>query len=111
MKNFTQSLAEGGETSMPLTDAMVLSEETPEGKASMAAKKRNALAVAFITMALTSDGTMNIVYKVITTDWPGGLAHVIVAALFKKYQPRVELRLMLSGISMKKNEDPEVLFE
>jgi hypothetical protein len=110
-----QALAIGGESLMPATDATVLDEATPEGKASVAAKKRNALAVAHLTMPFTLDGMIAVVFRALTLEWPGGLAHIIVAALFKKYQPRdrvsrVELRLMLNGISMKKSQDPAVLF-
>ena len=31
---------------------------------------------------------MGLVFKVKTKDWPIGLAHLIVSALFKKYQPQ-----------------------
>lgn len=45
-----------------------------------------------------------------------GLAHLVVAALFKKYQPqdmitKVELRKVLNKIKMKKGKDPATLFE
>jgi gag-polypeptide of LTR copia-type/Zinc knuckle len=51
-----------------------------------------------------------------TPEWPGGLAHLVVEAQFKKYQPqdiitRVELRQMLNGIKMKEGEDLAMLFE
>ena len=59
---------------------------------------------------------MGLVWKAMTPEWPSGLAHLVVEALFKKYQPqdiitRVELRQMLNGIKMKKGEDPVTLFE
>jgi hypothetical protein len=78
--------------------------------------KRNKLAMSNITLAFTNEGTMGLLYKVKTNYWPGGLAHLLVVALFKKYQPqdtisRVESRQRLSGIKMKKNEDPSILFE
>ena len=59
---------------------------------------------------------MNLVYKSMTKDWPSGLAHMVVKALFEKYRPqdtatRVELCQMLNKVSMKRHEDPAVLFE
>jgi hypothetical protein len=49
-------------------------------------------------------------WKAMTPEWPSGLAHLVVEALFKKYQPqdmitRVELRQILNGIKMKKGEE------
>jgi len=51
-----------------------------------------------------------------TNEWPNGLAHLVVAALFKKYQPqdtitRVELRQRLNQVRMKKGQDPVTLFD
>jgi hypothetical protein len=78
--------------------------------------KGNELGMSNLTLAFTNEGTMGLVYKVKTNDWPGGLAHLLVTALFEKYQPqdtisRVELRQRLSGIKMEKNENPSVMFE
>jgi hypothetical protein len=59
---------------------------------------------------------MGLVFKAKTTEWPDGLAHLVVSALFKKYQPqdtitRVELRQQLSAVKMKKSKVPATLFE
>ena len=68
-------------------------------------------------MAFTSEVAIGLVYKTMCTEWPGGLAHLVVAALFnKKYQlqdtiTRVELRQVLNVIKMKKGKDPSTLFE
>ena len=93
---FVQALRIGGEHDLPATEDTVIDTTTDEGKREEAAKKRNALAMANLTMAFTSESTMGLVYKAMSTDWPSGLAHLVVAALFKKYQPqdtitRVEL--------------------
>ncbi len=47
----------------------------------------------------------------LSTEWPGGLAHVVVAGLMKKYRPQdtmthVELRQRLNQFGMKKGQDP-----
>lgn len=113
---FSAALVTGGETTMPSSDAAVLDEMTVTGKASTAAKQRNALAMANLTMAFETEGLLGIVYKSTSSRWPAGLAHEVVAQLQKKYSPddrisRVELRTMLNAVSMKTTEDPSVLFE
>ncbi len=73
--------------------------------------------MANFIMSFTSEVTIGLVYKAKSTNWPGGLAHLVVAALAKKYQPqhttitRIEQRQKLNKIKMKKNEDPAKLFE
>ena len=72
--------------------------------------------MANFTMAFTTEGCMGMIYKAITSNWPSGLVHLVVKALFQKYKPtdmisRVEMRLRLNKVSMKKSEDPITLFE
>ena len=72
--------------------------------------------MANLSMAFTSEGTMGLVYKAMTPDWPGGLTYLVTEALNKKYRPqdtitRVELRQKLNKVAMKKNQDPATLFE
>jgi hypothetical protein len=114
---FAEALKSGGESALiGLRDADMIDETTNDGKEQAAAKKRNAIAMANLTMAFTSETTMGLVWKAMSSDWPGGLAHLVVTSLFKKYQPqdtitRVELRQMLNGVKMKKGENPVTLFE
>jgi hypothetical protein len=63
---------------------------------------------ANLSMAFTSEGSMGLVYNSMTSDWPNGLAHLVIIGLFKKYQPQdmvtlVELRQMLNKIRTKKD--------
>ncbi len=116
VKNFVTACVVGGKASLPATFDTVLDKSTTAGKASAFALRRKTLAVANLTIALTTEGLMGLMYKAMTPAYPGGLAHLVVSYLFKKYQPqdtisRVELRMMLAGIKMKKNEDPSVLFD
>jgi hypothetical protein len=114
---FIQALTIGGEMTLTgLTENTVIDTSTDIGKEQEAAKKRNALAMANLLMAFTSDTTMSLIWKAKTKDWPSGLAHLVVTSLFRKYQPqdtitRVELRRMLNGVKMKKGEDPVTLFK
>jgi hypothetical protein len=63
---------------------------------------------------LSYDALLNIVEQSETADWPSGLAHIVIDELFKKYRPidiisLVEMRTMLSQVSMKNEEDLGVL--
>ena len=111
---FIQALAPGGEPEMPASQTTVLTTDAA-GKASAAALNRNSVAMATLTMAFTNETNMGLVFKSCSTDWPGGLAHIVVQSLFKKYKPqdtitRVELRQQLNKVSMKRSDDPAILF-
>jgi hypothetical protein len=59
---------------------------------------------------------MGMIYKAETTENSGGLARLVVQALFKLYEPddkitRVEMRELLAKVSMKAHQDPTTLFE
>ena len=77
----------------------------------------SAVAMANLTMAFMTEATMGLVYKAMSNDWTGGLAHEVMAALLKKKYKledmisRVELRQKMSKVRMKKNDDPATLFE
>ena len=101
---------------LPLNEAEMLDESNDAHKKKIMAKKHNAVAMASLSMAFTSEGTMFLVYKAMNADWPNGLVHLVIKGLFKKYQPQdmvmlVELRQMLNKISMKKDSNLAILFE
>jgi hypothetical protein len=111
---FTEALKTGGEATMLASDDVAVDATTHPQVAK--AKKRNAIAMANLTMVFTSETTMGLVYKAQTEEWPGGLAYLVMAALKAKYMPddvitKVELRQMLGKVKMKKDDEPSVLFE
>jgi hypothetical protein len=111
---FTQALKTGGEAAMPASDEVTVDVTTHPQVAK--AKKRNAIAMANLTMAFTREMTMGLVYKAQTEEWPEGLAYLVVAALKAKYMPddvitKVELRQMLAKVKMKKDDEPSIIFE
>jgi hypothetical protein len=113
---FLGALKKGGEASMPPSDAVVIYIATELGKKIAAAKERNSLAMANLTMAFETENLFGMIYKTMSADWPGGLAHEVVVQLFNKSSPddrisRVELQTMLNGVSMRDTEDPSGLFE
>jgi hypothetical protein len=79
-------------------------------------KRRNALAMVNLSMAFTTDGSMQPVCKAMTEEWPNGSARLVVDGLFKMYGPQdsitqVEIRQRLNRVSIKVNDDPTTLFE
>jgi hypothetical protein len=101
---------------MPDSNATVLDPASEDDKLKIAVKKRNAIAVANLTIAFTAEGTMALACESVSPEWPSGLAHLIVKAMFSKCQPqdtvnRVELRGRLNKVSIKKGQDPELIFE
>jgi hypothetical protein len=67
-------------------------------------------------MAFTTDAAMSVVFKAKTTEWPGGLAWMVMDLMRKKYRPqdmvtRAELQNKLNNLSMADGENPKVLFK
>ena len=96
---------------MPESDEVVPGDE----EAKMA-KKASEIAMASLTMAFKTEAMINIIFRTMTTKWPGGLAHKVISELKRQFQPddilcRVELRHSLNAIKMKKGQDPANLFE
>jgi hypothetical protein len=77
----------GPDSDLPASDSKAIDESTDDGKKKSAAKKRNAIAMAHLSMAFTKEATMRLIYKEKSQAWPGGLAHEVVKGLFKKYRP------------------------
>jgi hypothetical protein len=84
---FSAALKEGGEADLPKTEDDVLDETKSDEKRKADARKRNGVAMANFAMAFTTESLMGMIYKAVTTEYPGGLAHLVVQALFKKYEP------------------------
>ncbi len=61
--------------------------------------------MACLTMAFTTDAVMSVVFKAKTTEWPGGLAWMVMDLMRKKYCPQ------LNNLSMADGDDPKALFE
>jgi hypothetical protein len=65
---FAAALKIGGEMDLALMDADSIDTMTNLGKKQAAAKKRNEIAIANVTMAFTSEGTISLVYKAANVD-------------------------------------------
>jgi hypothetical protein len=113
---FAAALEEGGEDDLPATETTVM-PDTPEGELGTQARKRNQVAMAHLTLALSSLHVLGYVQRAKTNEYPKtGLAHLVMTALRHKYQRHditalLEERKALSAIKMSKYEDPENLFK
>ena len=104
MKGFSRALKL--DPSLPASDSVV-----PADDEAKLAKKANEIAMASLTMAFKTEAMLNLVFRTMTTAWPGGLAHKVVEELKKQFQPedimsRIELHRSLNKISMKQGQDP-----
>jgi hypothetical protein len=87
-----------------------------QGKKQARAKKENSKAVAYYTLVFKYARFRAMINKAKTDEWSGGEAWMINAALINKYRPddiiaSAEARRRLNDVSMKKYDDPAVLFE
>ena len=87
VKGFLPALQDGGKPDMPPDEATVLDMNDPTKKTQVEAKKRNAVAVASLTMAFTTQALMKHDNKACDNDWPSGLVHKIVMSLFANEVP------------------------
>jgi hypothetical protein len=74
------------------------------------------MANACLTASFQDDRWLNMVEQSMTSDWPSGLAYVVVDELFKKCRAvdvmrRVEMRCRLNHLSIKIDDDPRVMFD
>ena len=102
--------------SLPGNEDEVLSSSVTGDVPKMAAKKKNARAMAAFTLTFDSAQMMKVVYKAKTDEWPSGLAYLVVDGLMKKFMPKdkltnVEAAKLLRRVSMKPKDDPATLFE
>jgi hypothetical protein len=113
---FRQAMKATKEDELPEKEDDVLDLTTDADKAKAAAKRRNEVSFAALTSAFLTDGLMLLIVGAQTADWPNGLTWMVVSALLTKFQPkdlisRVELRLDINKVKLKKNARPSKMFE
>ena len=116
MAKFAAALKKNGENTMPAKEDTALDLSKDEDKVKAAAKQHIAIAMVSFTMTFLSESTMSLIFKSMSDDWPIGLAHLVVKALFAKYRPDdtiavVEMRHELHQVSMASADSPATLFE
>jgi hypothetical protein len=83
IKNFAAAIERTQEADFPATEAIDVTSDAPQ----RGARNRNMMAIACLTASLQDDGLLNMVEQSMTSDWPSGLACMVVDELFKKYRP------------------------
>ena len=112
VKGFQKALKPEREEDLPATEETVVDENSAAHKA----RDRNLMAMTYLTLAFSTEANMNMIARAQTDEWPNGLVYKVVKELLVKYKPtdnmsRVEARLMLNSVTMKRNDDPSVMFE
>jgi hypothetical protein len=117
VEGFLDALMAKGHPDMPTDYKTAIPHEGQgQGKKEARAKKESAKAVAYYTLAFKSARLRAIINKDKTEEWPGGEAWMINAAFIKKYRPddiiaAAEANRRINDVSMKKYDDPAILFE
>ena len=112
VKGFQKVLNPEREEDLPAMEETVADENSAAHKA----RDWNLAAMMYLTLAFSMETNINMIARAQTDEWPNGLAYMVVKELLDKYKPsdnmsRVEAGLMLINVTMKKNDDPSVLFE
>jgi hypothetical protein len=113
---FVLALGDTDEADLPLREDAVLVATADADKPRVAARKRNAVAMANCSMAFTNESNLGMIFKAIAAERPAGKASTVTGLLQARCVPqdamtRVQLRQELNKIKMKKHEDAASLFE
>ena len=81
---------------LPVSETASLSMTMEVGDRQKVAKKQTAITFANLTTALDSPSLISMLIRAQTTDWPSGLASIIVKQLFNRFK----LQDMVSLIDM-----------
>ena len=97
---FSSAIGTEKNSELPDREDEVLRETAAAGQRKIAARRKNLIAMANLTLAMTTEGTMTLIYEAYSDEWPSGEAYKVISALLKKYMPqdtmtKVELRTKL----------------
>ena len=114
VKGVSEALKPGFETNLANRYDTVLDVTIPAEKAQAEAKKKNDLAMSFLTLAMDSNQLLTKVEAAKTVKWPDGIACVLVKKLTDKYKPKDNLAIAeqhkkLMTLHLRKEQDPEEL--
>ena len=114
VKGVSEALKPGFDSQMPdkYDDPLDLTIAADKLKAE--AKRKNALAMSFLALAMNSNQLLAKVEAAKSAEWPDGAACVLMAKLVAKYKPNDNLALAeqqkkLMSLKLNKNQDPEEL--
>jgi hypothetical protein len=75
---FSESIEENPDVHLPKSEKVVIDDSTAIGKMELKARRSNQIALAHLTMAFTTEALMGMIYKARITDWPNGLAWMVM---------------------------------
>ena len=85
---FKEALGEKPEPDLPRSDSIPLQPTRDIHKPRIEANKRNETALACLTMAITNEEQLGLIYEAMTNEYPDGLAYLVVQQLLQKYKPQ-----------------------
>jgi len=114
VKGVSEALKPGFDMNLADRYDTVLNVTIASEKAQAEAKKKNDLAMSFLTLAMDSNQLLTKVEAAKTVKWPDGIACVLMEKLTNKYKPKDNLAIAeqqkkLMTLHLKKEEDPEEL--
>jgi len=114
VKGVNEALKPGCEMNLADRYDTVLDVMIPSKKAQAEAKKKNDLAMSFLTLAMDSNQLLKKVEAAKTVKWPNGIACVLMEKLTNKYKPKdnvaiVEQQKKLMTLHLRKEQDPKEL--
>jgi hypothetical protein len=114
---FDSALREDGtpEPSMPANSTALIPQNDIR-EMQLQAKARNSKAMLAFTLARKTQSLHVTISDAMTTEWPNGLASLVVMALLDEYSPSdtaagIEAAAMLDKVKWKANQSPMKLFE
>ena len=103
LNDFGEAIQESRDPELPSSYFSSIDMSSEEGKKQFLGRKKNDLAISSFTMAFTKEGTMGIITRTVTEDWPTGLGYLVVKGLMQRYRPidtitKVEFRQKLNRV-------------
>ena len=113
---FKSAVERTADVNIPVSDSVVIDENTFDSKLQLKAKRANEVAMANLMMAFVSESLMGLIHQSMDSDWPSGLACKVIDGLHRRYVPQdfmyhVEMRQALNGVTMKLEDNSASLFE
>lgn len=113
---FDEALEQDFDQKLPSNSKVDLDETKDAEKKQIKARRKNAIAVAQLALALTRAEDKAKLLLTISKEWPQGVACKVMEALAEEYQPddmqaSVDRKRAIKGIKMRKGENPNTIKE
>lgn len=114
LKGMLEALDSSFEAKLPKDDQTVLDDTKEDEMKKIEAKKKNTLAMSYLTLSMNTPQLMAKIEGCKSTAWPGGLAFEMWEKLENRYKPNdtlavAEAMQKLMSLELKRTQDPESL--